>query len=312
MIDRARVLVHLATGIGNIVLATPLLLALRERLGAVDLLLHADYAGVDDLFRGWSALGTVFDGRAGEFPPGPYDVFVPAIPPFAWPRFAAQYRGRTNIVPRPPDALFYLDEQGYYIAFAEQLGWQQQRRPECFLPVAPASVAGITTDTLILAPGCKTGQMAKKRWPHFPALAELFRDVVVVGTLDDLVLADGKPMRFASHVRSLIGDLSLKELAGVLAAGGAVVANDSGIGHMAAAAGVYTVLVFGPTPDTTLGALASNVTVLRSGLSCEPCWLSNRFAACASRITCLSDLSAARVAAVLPHITRATEISNAL
>ncbi|MDQ6867046.1 MAG: glycosyltransferase family 9 protein [Pseudomonadota bacterium] len=299
VIDHSRVLVHLATGIGNIVLATPLLLALRQRFGAIDLLLHPDYAGVAELFRGWSALGSVFDGRAGERPSGAYDVLVPAIPPFAWPRFAAHYRGRGNAVVRPPDALFYQDEQGYYLAFAEQLGWRPDRRPDCFLPVAPAGIAGVTAETLILAPGCKTGQMAKKRWPHFLALAALFPDVVIIGTEDDLLFANGAPMRFPEHVRSLIGNLSLKELAGVLAACGAVVANDSGIGHIAAAVGVPTILVFGPTPDKALGTLPSNATVLRQGLACEPCWFGNRFAACGGRITCLRELSATRVTAAL-------------
>jgi ADP-heptose:LPS heptosyltransferase len=120
-----------------------------------------------------------------------------------------------------------------------------------------------------------------------------------VGTSDDLWQSDGTPMRFPAHVRSLVDQLCLLELAGVLASSGAVVANDSGIGHIAAALGVQTVLIFGPTPDRALGRLPSNTRVVRTGGCCEPCWFNRRFAACDGRITCLRELSADQVASQL-------------
>src|SRR6202008_731065 len=116
---------------------------------------------------------------------------------------------------------------------------------------------------------------------------ELFQDVVIVGTADDLHNFDGTPMRFPGHARSLVGRLSLREAAGVIAAAGAVVANDSGLGHVAGAVGTPTILLFGPTPDATLGRLPPNVKVLRGGLACEPCWFGDRFGACAGRIACM-------------------------
>jgi ADP-heptose:LPS heptosyltransferase len=295
----ARILVHLATGIGNITLATPLLIALRERYSRIDLLLHADYPGVDALFRGWSVLHAVFDGRAGERPAWPYDILIPAIPPFAWPRFAAHYRGQPNVVQRPPDGLFYQDEQQYYLTFAERLGCQPNPMVTSLLPVAPTPVQGMNHDSLILAPGCKTGEMARKRWPHYPELAGLFPDVVVVGTQDDLRHSDGTPMCFPPHVHSLVDRLSVLELAGTLAASRVVVANDSGIGHMAAAVGVHTILIFGPTPDRALGRFPASTTVMRSNLPCEPCWFADRYAACRGQMTCLHDVSVAGVAAAV-------------
>src|SRR5262249_1751031 len=146
-------------------------------------------------------------------------------------------------------------------------------------------------DTVVLAPGCKTGEMAAKRWPHFPRLAESFADVVVIGTPDDLRHFNGAAMTFPDHVRSLVGNLALEQVARVLAAAGGVVANDSGLGHVAGAVGAPTILLFGPTPDLTLGRLPRNVTVLRAGLPCEPCWFSNRFARCAGTIDCLDRLA---------------------
>lgn len=293
------VLAHLASGVGNIVLATPMLLVLARHGFTVDLLIDGDYRGTAELFQNWGTLRNVFDGSAGEHPARHYDIRVPAIPPFYWSRHVGRYRGVTNSVTRPPDDLFYRNEQAYYLEFARQLGCAVSLPPFCFLPVSPDRAHDVTANTLVLAPGCKTGVMAAKRWPHFPKLAERFEDVVIVGVEDDLRLFDGEPMRFPAHVRSLIGRLSLRETAGVLAAAGAVVANDSGLGHVAAAVGAPTVLLFGPTPDAALGAFPPNVKVLRAGLPCEPCWFAKRFAACASRIDCLAAISVAAVADAL-------------
>src|SRR5215813_11348286 len=185
------VLVHLASGIGNIVLVTPLLVALNRMGFVVDLLLHTDYPQTADLLRDWSVIREVDDGRSPNIPPlSPYDVLIPAIPPFYWSRFAHLYTKTASEIRRPPDALFYQDKQAYYLAFAHELGYPKARRPFYRLPIAPHD-GGVTARTLIIAPGCKTGEMAAKRWPYFPQLAERFEDVAIVGTTDDVRRNDG-------------------------------------------------------------------------------------------------------------------------
>lgn len=285
------VLAHLASGIGNIVQARPLLLALHRHGFTVDLQVDGDYPETADLFRGWSALRAVYNGCARQRPNGRYHARIAAIPPFYWSRYAAAYRGAADSVPRPPDALFYRDERAYYLEFARALGCDTDGLTDCRLPVAPDIQHGIGPGTLVLAPGCKTSEMAAKRWPYFPRLARRYRDVVVVGTPDDLSRFDGSPMEFPKHARSLVGRLSLRETAAVLAAAGVVLANDSGLGHLAAAVGVPTVLLFGPTPHTVLGPFPPHVTVLRAGLPCAPCWFSAPLSACDSRVDCLAQLT---------------------
>ncbi|HEX8454324.1 MAG TPA: glycosyltransferase family 9 protein [Longimicrobium sp.] len=291
--DGDAVLVHLAAGVGNLVLATPLLVALYRMGYEVDLLLHADYPQAAELFGGWSVVRRV---HAGRVPSGErYRHVVPAVPPFYWTRLARLYDGRRDCVPRPPNALFARDEQGWYLAFAEALGWPRGERPAYTLPVSPSDAHGVTQATLVLAPGCKTGEMAAKRWPHFAALAGRFPDVVVVGTADDLRAFGGAAFGFPAHVRSLAGRLTLRETASVLASAGAVVANDSGLGHLAGATGVPTLLLFGPTSDRVLGPFPPNVAVLRAGLPCEPCWTTARLRTCRARVDCLRSLDVAHV-----------------
>jgi ADP-heptose:LPS heptosyltransferase len=285
--NNAALLVQLGAGVGNIVLATPLLVALHELRFATDLLLAADYAETASLLTPWSLVREVFV-RA---PHVQYDYVVPALPPFYQARFGRALMNRPNVLARPSDSLFYENEQAFYLHFAHVLDYPTDKHPPPFLPIAPSGACGVTSATVVLAPGCKTGLMATKRWPYFPELASALPDVVVVGTPDDLTRSDGSSMNFPTHVRLLVGQLSLRETAEVMATAGVVVGNDSGLSHIAAAVGTPTMMLFGPTPSESLGPMPANVKVLRSGLPCEPCWLRNRFQKCAGKIECLAALS---------------------
>ena len=294
-------LVHLGGGIGDIVLATPLLSALAEMGFAVDLLLAADYADTRELLWHWSAVRDIFlEADRARLAPR-YDYVVPANPPFYAGRLVNASAGLGRILPRPPDALFYRDEQEFYLDFARQLGYADPHPPGVCLPISAAPPDGITIETLVLAPGCKTGIMAAKRWPYFPELAACFENVAIVGTADDLCRRDGTPLVFPAHARSFVDQLTLRQTAEAMAGAAVVVGNDSGLAHVAAALGVPTIILFGPTPDHTLGRFPPNITVLRQGLPCEPCWLGSRFAACGNRITCLAGLE---IAAVVEEILR--------
>jgi ADP-heptose:LPS heptosyltransferase len=261
----------------------------------VDVVLDADYPGVGELFDGWSAVRTVYDGRCERPRQTSYDALLAAIPPFYWSRYARYYKGCY----RPPDELFFRDEQAYYLDFARSLGCDISNPPYYFLPITRQHSDVAAPFTVALVPGCKTGEMAAKRWPFFPELAGRFDNVTVVGTGDDLICFDGTRMRFPGHVDSLVVRLSLRMAAVVLAYASVVVANDCGLGHVAGALGVPTVLLFGPTPHATLGQFPPNVTIVRQGLHCEPCWFTKRFNACAGAVTCLGGLSVDEVTEIV-------------
>jgi ADP-heptose:LPS heptosyltransferase len=307
-------LVHLASGVGNVVLASPLLVALGELGFTIDVVLDADYPQTAGLLRPWSLVREVFaDGGGQAIEQGRYDVFIPAIPPFYWRRYRRTPRAGVRVVARPSDAHFARDEQGYYMSFARALGYPPDRQPACCLPIGPApEETRVGLGTLVLAPGCKTGRMAAKRWPYFAQLADRFDDVAVVGTSDDLSQHDGRPLCFSEHVRSYIDRLTLRETAELMAAAGVVVANDAGLAHVAGAVGTRTVMLFGPTSDRCLGTLPDTVTVVRAGLPCEPCWTAAPLEACAGAVSCLAALPVDRVErevrlSLLEH-TRPTEV----
>lgn len=302
---RGAILVNLASGIGNIVLATPLVLSLARHGFIVDLLVDADYHGVEALFDGWDAVRHVYVGPGDSSAIALYEHVAAAIPPFYWRRFRSRYEGLN--VYRPPDALFYENEQAYYLQFARALGCDVSNPPTYYLPARNVQ----RTETIVLAPGSKPVEMATKRWPYYAELAAQLGDVTFVGTADDLLRFDRSRMQVPGNVHSVVGCLSLGDTVSLLASARAVVANDSGLGHVAGALGTPTILLFGPTPNSTLGVLPQNVTVLRSGLPCEPCWFGARFRACSHQIDCLRQLSIKSVIREIDLLTSGASIATA-
>jgi heptosyltransferase-2 len=123
-----------------------------------------------------------------------------------------------------------------------------------------------------------------KTWPeaHWSALAQLVVDrlggrVVLFGAGYERVMAQ----RIAAAVRApagreplvTAGETSVGLLAALLARMDAVVSIDTGTMHMAAALGVPTVALFGPTNPVHHGPYRRPQTarVLRTGIACSPC-----------------------------------------
>jgi ADP-heptose:LPS heptosyltransferase len=108
------------------------------------------------------------------------------------------------------------------------------------------------SDQIILHPGSGS---ALKCWPHFSQLAgRLGSPAFLIGPLE---------ARFDTRNHSRLENLSLREVAKVLATCRAFVGNDSGITHLAAHLGVPTVALFGPTDPRIWGPLGRRVSVIK-------------------------------------------------
>jgi lipopolysaccharide heptosyltransferase I len=105
------------------------------------------------------------------------------------------------------------------------------------------------------------------------------------GAIDDICRSmTGRPIR-------LDGRTSLKTLAAVYRMACTVVSTDTGPMHIAAAVGTPVVALFGPTAPWRTGPYGKEHTVLRTALTCNPCFrrlcLTGRYEemACMRRIT---------------------------
>ena len=159
------------------------------------------------------------------------------------------------------------------------------------------------TPLVAIAPGAAYG--SAKRWPpasfaDFAAgLAEDGVAAVMVGAAADRVTA--AEVTRALHGRAtlidVVGRTDIPALAGVLASCRALLANDSGALHLAAAIGISVIGVFGPTDERLSGPRSPNpespIPTLSHHTWCRPCGLRE----CPLDHACLLGVPAADVLA---------------
>lgn len=160
---------------------------------------------------------------------------------------------------------------------------------------------------LALCPGAEFGE--SKRWPaeHFGQVAEAkIRDgwqVWLFGSKNDhpvgeLILDELIP-GLREEAVNLAGETSLAEAIDLLSCSDAVVSNDSGLMHVAAALGRPLVAVYGSTSPAFTPPLSAQVEVVRLGLECSPCFERTcRF----GHNNCMRELPAAQVIAALDRL----------
>jgi heptosyltransferase-2 len=301
---REEIIVLAPNWLGDAVMATPLLLALRRRLPAAGIVLVCrEY--VSEVFRRNPAIDSIVECRGrsmrariaaarGASANGFGACFV--LPPsFSAALVACGSRARRRIGYAGQwrrilltDA---LDEAGYraghlsaaYLRLLER--YTGAAEPELPLPavVPPPSwpdmargFAGAET-YFVLAPGATYG--SSKMWPleRYAALARLLLDrtggaAVIVGRNEERegagVLAD----RIGAGALNLAGTLSLEGLFAVLRGARIAIGNDSGSVHVSAALGVPTVAVFGPTSAEWTAPRGPAVRIVREDISCAPCF----------------------------------------
>ena len=161
-----------------------------------------------------------------------------------------------------------------------------------------------------LCPGAEFGPA--KRWPesHYAQVAQHWIDnggqVWVFGSAkdkpvaDDIVAAVNAEQRDAIAV--LAGNTSLEEAVDLLSATHAVVSNDSGLMHIAAALKRPLVAVYGSTSPGFTPPLGDRVAVVRLGLECSPCF---KRECPLGHLDCLNKLPASRVIDALQQLETA-------
>ena len=98
--------------------------------------------------------------------------------------------------------------------------------------------------------------------------------------------------------RSFAGETTLREFMDMTAACRLFLANDSGAMHIAAALGVPSVTVFGPTDETATGPCGPRARVLREPVECAPC----KKRECPIDHRCMIRVDASRVVAAAEEL----------
>lgn len=161
-----------------------------------------------------------------------------------------------------------------------------------------------------LCPGAEFGP--SKQWPegHYAATAiEQLRQgwqVWIFGSPNDRAVAevirDQVPERLRGRVQILAGKTTLAEAVDLLAGVDAVVTNDSGLMHIAAALNRPLVAVYGSSSPAFTPPLHPASEIVRLGLECSPCFQRE----CPlQHHNCMQQLEPALVNAALRRVTGA-------
>lgn len=153
---------------------------------------------------------------------------------------------------------------------------------------------------LILCPGAEYG--LTKMWPgsHYAAVADQYLtlnwQVWVLGSPNDQDVADDLERSLSTSsplFRNLVGQTKLGDAADLMTFATKVVANDSGLMHIASALELPTVAIYGSTSPEFTPPLGEETQVVQvAGLECSPCFERT----CSEvHLRCLKDISPERV-----------------
>ncbi len=197
----------------------------------------------------------------------------------------------TKAIRVPAEGEIPKHETHYYLEVLRRAGWIETQ-PE----IAPIRLhisgesrasaestlrnAGARENTwrYAIAPGASYG--AAKCWPpeRFAQLAdrlisECGADVIFFGTPGEKEIAARIRMQMKSRAISLVGETSMRELAAMFASCSVFIGNDSGAMHVAAAAGLQVIGIFGSTDPEGTAPVTQQFTLIREPVSCSPCYL---------------------------------------
>ena len=297
-----RVLVRLPNWLGDLLMARPLLHAVRATHPEAEVWAVGRPASRlldrEKLWDRWIDAEAPVSRRdaTSPFHGRGFDVALILPPSFssawaAWrlgiPRrigFAADGRSPllTDPVRRPARGTRHLSEE--YLGLGERLrlraGAVPALRPaEEDLDLAQARLRrlGVGDEPFaVLGPGAAYGPA--KRWPaeRFAALGQRMVArgwrVLVAGAGDDRPLAEAVAESVGAGSAAIAGDTSLAEQLALCARARVTVTNDSGLAHLAAAAGGPTVAIFGSTSSAWTAPLGPRARVVQRAPVCSPCF----------------------------------------
>jgi heptosyltransferase-2 len=143
---------------------------------------------------------------------------------------------------------------------------------------AEGAVAGDGRAMVALCPGSTNSRA--KRWPaeRYAALADLLIEragaqVLLIGSRDEEEVSREVARRMRGRAVVLTGRTELAQAVAVLSLADALVTNDTGPAHIAAALERPTLVIFGPTIPTTTRPYSPLAEIIRRPPDCAPCML---------------------------------------
>jgi len=321
-----KILVRSTNWVGDAVMTTPALVALRSQYPQAEIVVLANplvaelfqfHPSVDRVMiydkKGWhqgvrGMLRLVKEIRTEHFDAAFMLQNAIEAALIAWfariPRRAGYTTDGRRLLLNYPVTVTAADKQlhhtDYYLGLLTQLGISGGDNKLCLAcSETEQRWAGevLQSDNVIaINPGAAYG--SAKRWlpERFAAVADtlaLHYDARILLTGGPGEIEIGADIAAAMKCQPLnkIGKTSVREMMSLLAHSRLLVTNDSGPMHVAAAFSTPIVAVFGPTDHTTTCPASANVKIVRKQVDCAPCMLRQ----CPTDHRCMTEITAADV-----------------
>ncbi len=153
---------------------------------------------------------------------------------------------------------------------------------------------------LALCPGAEYG--AAKRWPqaHYATVARAKIaqgwQVWLLGSRKDAPVGQAIAVLTGKHCENLCGHTQLAEAIALLSLATAVVSNDSGLMHVAAALDKPLVALYGSSDPLFTPPLSDKAQIISLGLACSPCF---KRQCPLEHLRCLRDITPEQVLALI-------------
>ena len=170
--------------------------------------------------------------------------------------------------------------------------------PEFHSGFTPPSVSPDRSSrtTIIVCPGAAFGPT--RRWSGFNEIVTRLphHHFTLLGNTNDAEIIDREIPFTSTNVENLAGKTTLAEAAQIIATASLVVANDSGLLHLAGYFGIPAIGIYGSTSPRWTRPLGNTTAIVSSRTSCAPCF---RKTCRYGTPHCLSSLSTDHIVGIL-------------
>ena len=305
MPNQKTVLVHLGSGMGNMLMATPMMEMLSKGGYQVDLCLQGQTPKVETLFSRCPYVRTVASDQT-PFLDQEYAIYIYGFEVDGEPIHFKNFDDAVVLHPmwdyRKGCGLH--SEIELYSNLAKFIVPDVDVVTQTSCTASERVFEDINEDTCVLIPGGDK-KLILRKWTKYGELAQHIKNVAVVGLPADLdhsnriIFPDwckklfgntlqyqGKAwhiarhfaerhdeeISFPKHVKNYIGKLSLEDTAALIKQAGYVIGNDCGVTNIAVALGKPVFVMLGPTSRRKIfPAFLNNVSIISESFDCQPC-----------------------------------------
>ncbi len=221
--------------------------------------------------------------------------------------FRSELRGLLLNDARPLDRAALYQTVRRFLALGLPAGAPLPEPPPPSLRIDEANRAALLarfglgrSPAVAMMPGAAYGPA--KQWPvgHFGELAKLLGargdEIWVLGSAAERDIGEQIRQTCGAAVRNLCGETRLEDTVDLLSAARAAITNDSGLMHVAAAAGTHVVAIYGSSSPGFTPPLTARRTIHYLSLECSPCF---KRECPLGHLRCLREIGAEQVLAGL-------------